>query len=106
MWLTRGRKKVFYLSQRVDGKPRCVYVGTGPGGVARRAARAAQAGPKSHRRSVRRLEGTDASRGGPLDELCAGLDQVVTASLLALGYHRHDRSNWRKRREHREVQDE
>ena|SRR5215208_2696414 len=35
----------------------------------------------------------------PLEELCEGADVLARAALLAAGYHRHNRGQWRKRRE-------
>ena len=105
MWLNRGNRKVFYLCKRVNGKPRQIRVGTGPLAnklaaelEARKAARKAAAKAfTSWTAQVRAVE-------DPLDTLCTDLDQVITGSLLALGFHRHDRGKWRKRREYREVQ--
>jgi hypothetical protein len=104
MWLNHGNRKVFYLCKRVNGKPRQIRVGTGP--LAEKLA-AELEGRKVVRRAAKEACILWAARmhavEDPLDELCAGLDQVVTASLLVQGFHRHDRSKWRKRREYRKV---
>jgi hypothetical protein len=35
----------------------------------------------------------------PVEELCEGVEVLARATLLASGYHRHNRGEWRKRRE-------
>ncbi len=37
----------------------------------------------------------------PIEELCEGAEVLVRATLLAAGFHRHNRGEWRKRREPR-----
>jgi hypothetical protein len=34
----------------------------------------------------------------PVEELCEGVEILARAALLASGYHRHNRGEWRKRR--------
>jgi hypothetical protein len=36
----------------------------------------------------------------PAEELCEGVETLARATLLAAGYHRHNRGEWRKRREY------
>ena len=36
--------------------------------------------------------------GDTVDVLCKGIDRLVTAVLQAMGYHRHHRGEWCKRR--------
>ena len=107
MFLNRGGKKLLYLSNRVNGKPKKTYVGAGPLAdllaaelEERKAARRARAEARAA------WEAKATAADAPLDELCAELDQAAAATLLALGYHRHDRGPWRKKRGHRQVQDE
>ena len=105
MWSTRGSRNLFYLSRRVHGVPTKVYVGTGPSAdrlaaeveARKRARQAVAEACAAQKEAVRAAE-------GPLDELCAGLDQVVAATLLGRGYHRHDRGPWRRKRGRPEVQ--
>jgi hypothetical protein len=107
MWLNRGNRQVFYLCRRVNGRPQQIRVGIGP--LAERLAAELEGRKQVRKASAEACAAWKAKASGaerPLDELCAGLDQMTAASLLALGYHRHDRSKWRKRREHRESQDE
>jgi hypothetical protein len=105
MWVTRGNRSYLYLSQRVRGTPTTVYVGTGP--VADRLF--AEVEDRKHARQAVAEAGAARGAAGraaeePLDELCDQADQVVAAALLALGFHRHDRSKWRKRRERPETE--
>jgi len=107
MFLNRGGRKLLYLSRRVNGKPRKIYVGTGPLADLL----AAELESRKRKRQVAReacaaWKADTRTAEQPLAELCASLELLATASLLALGYHRHDRSKWRKKRERREVQDE
>src|SRR5262245_2284916 len=107
MYLNRGGRKLFYLSRRVNGKPKKIYFGTGP--LAEMVAAELEGRKRARKASAEACAMWRAKVGaaeGPLDELCASLELLATASLLALGYHRHDRSKWRKKRERREVQDE
>jgi hypothetical protein len=103
MWLNRGDRKYFYKSVRVEGRSRKVYVGTGP---AAEAAAAEVEHRQLERKALAEAAAAHAARGcaveGPLDALCASLDEYVAAVLLAHGYHRHDRGPWRKRRDPRQ----
>jgi hypothetical protein len=104
MWLNHGNRKVFYLCKRINGKPRQIRVGTGP--LAEKLAAELETRKAARKAVAEACASGDAQTRAveqPLDNLCAGLDQVVIASLLAIGFHRHDRSKWRKRREYREV---
>lgn len=104
MMSNRNGRQLLYLSRRVNGKPKKIYIGTGPLAeklaielelrkAARKVAGAVRAAWQA---KVRAAE-------DPLDALCADLDQAVAAHLLALGYHRHDRGPWRKKRDPREM---
>src|SRR4051812_46921320 len=105
MWLNRGRRQVFYLVRRVNGQPRQLRVGTGP--LAEKVAAELEV-RKAERKAKAEASASREARVNaaedPLDALCAGLESLITASLLAGGYHRQGRHAWRKRREHREVQ--
>jgi hypothetical protein len=104
MWLNCGNHKVFYRCRRVNGTPQQILVGTGP--LAEKLAAEREVRKAARKAAAEELATWVAQMRAveePLDALCAGLDQVVTASLLMLGYHRHDRSKWRKGREYRKV---
>jgi uncharacterized protein (DUF3084 family) len=100
MWSTRGAKKYFYLMKRVDGRPKKIYLGSGF--VAEAAAAEIEQRRqerKARAEAVATRETELKSAEEPLANLCDGLDEVVTAMMLAAGYHRHDRGTWRLRRE-------
>jgi len=107
MFLNRGGRKLLYLSRRVNGKPKKIYVGTGP--LADLLAAELEGRKRARKATAEAYAAWKAQVGAvenPLDQLCAGLDQVTSASLLAHGYHRHDRGRWRKKREYPEVPDQ
>src|SRR5262245_19194020 len=106
MFQNRGGRKLLYLSRRVNGKPKKIYVGTGP--LADLLAAELEARKRTRKERAETCASWKAQVGAaehPLDELCDALDQVAAASLLTLGYHRHDRGPWRKKREDPEVPD-
>ena len=95
-WETRGGGRYYYKVSRDDGRVRRLYLGTGP--VAELAVRDAElrrAERQARARSQARLEAAEAAS----QELAELADLLVRAALVAAGYHRHDRGNWRKRRE-------
>ena len=95
-WEARGGCRFYYRVVRDDGRVRRLYLGNGP--VAELAARDAElrrAERQARARSQARLEAAEAASR----ELAELADLLVRAALVAAGYHRHDRGNWRKRRE-------
>jgi hypothetical protein len=107
MLLNRGGRQLLYLSRRVNGKPKKIYVGTGP--LADLLAAELEARKRARKATAEACAAWKAKVFAveePLDELCADLEQLTAASLLARGYHRHHRGPWRKKREYRQVQDE
>ncbi len=99
-WETRnGRGRYYTRSQKVGGRVVREYVGTGL--VGELAARS-DADDRAHRRAERdRLEKAIAALAGP-DAVLAGfsgaVDALAAACLLAAGYRRRHRGEWRKRR--------
>jgi hypothetical protein len=99
-WEARPRGGRYYTrSRKVGGRVVREYVGGGLAGelAARqdereRDARLEEAG------MVRRQRARVAEAGVPLDELCDLSDLMVRAALLAAGYRRHHRGEWRRRR--------
>ena len=101
-WERRASKRYYYRSERVGGRPVRRYVGAGGGAAAELAAAAADAGRLGRVAAARerqaereRLRGAEAA----LLELCEVSDIVARAALVAGGYHRHDRGEWRRCRE-------
>jgi hypothetical protein len=97
-WERRGSNLYYYQSQRIDGRVRKKYVGTGE--VAQAIAHADETIRRSRAAHSERarveLEETRtlASVG---EELCEAADILAAAQLVAAGYHRH-KGQWRMRR--------
>jgi hypothetical protein len=107
MWLRRGERKVFYLCKRVAGVPRQVRVGTGP--AAEKMAAELEARKRDRKARAEACAAWEQRVGeleGPLEQLCAGLEQAAAGALLLAGFHRLGRHAWSKRRVNREVQAE
>jgi hypothetical protein len=99
MWDVRGRFKGYYRHQRIGGRPRRVYVGTGP---AAEQAAAEDARRKAQRQAEREFDEADRRRYAvatePLDGLTALVEGLAKAALLGSGWKQHDRGEWRPRR--------
>src|SRR5262245_41364008 len=99
-WHQQGTRTYYYRSVRIGGRPVRRYVGASP---------AAELDAAVER--LRRLEGTieagecrdEEARlreaEVPLLELCGGAELLTRVALAIAGFHRHDRGQWRKRRE-------
>ena len=100
-WQQRGRGLYYTRSRRVDGKVKRTYVGSGP--VAQLAA-ALDAGHRAQRLATTAAKQTLIARLKTVDELTSEFDECVAilteATLLAAGYHQHDRGQWRRRHNH------
>jgi len=100
-WEMRGANGPYYTrSRRVGGHVVREYVGKGPLGQL-------AAELDAEERARRRLE-VEAARqeakryiemDDSVEEFCRQTDAVVRGVLLIAGYHRHNRGEWRKRRE-------
>ena len=89
----------YYRSVRVNGQPRREYVGAGP--VAELAAQfdaLDRAQREAAREAQRAIEDELDEIDGPLIELDTLADALVRAALLAAGYRRHHRGEWRMSR--------
>ena len=100
-WERRERGGLYYTrSRKVDSRVVREYVG---GGVLGELAAATDAqerrrreeGAKARREARERMEALVA----PAEELCEAAEVLTLAVLIAAGYHRHNRGEWRKRRE-------
>lgn len=97
----RGGRLYYYRSRRAsDGRVVKEYVGVGLA-----AELAADADEAARRRERLRREAEKAERERldalekPTEDLCEAVEVLASAALLAAGYHRHKRGEWRKRRE-------
>jgi hypothetical protein len=99
-WETRnGRGRYYTRSERIDGRTKRTYVGTGAIGdigartdMIGRAALTKQAIQLDQRRQELQI-GDDL-----IAELYRDCRLLMQTALVATGYHRHDRGEWRRRR--------
>lgn len=98
-WETRGRHRYYYAARKVGRKVVKTYFGGGPAG---RLAAGSQAEGHARRASRSAAAAAEKARLEPARraaaELDAACDRMLAAALEALGYHRHDRGPWRRRR--------
>ena len=105
-WQAVDGRKYYYRHRRVGGRPRTVYVGAAGSPAAELAAAADHlrrlgreaAARESHAEQARQREVE-----APLLELCELSDVLTRAALLAAGFHRHDRGQWRRCRREPET---
>jgi hypothetical protein len=103
-WERRERGGTYYTRSRKEGgKVVREYVGGGLLGelAARMDAeerRRREEEKATHREERERLDALVA----PVEELCEAAEVIARAALVASGYHRHNRGEWRKRRERRD----
>jgi hypothetical protein len=100
-WERRERGGLYYTrSRRVNGQVVREYVGGGLLGQL-----AARLDAEEHRKRQQELAAWKEEREriealtAPVEELCEAAEILARAALLASGYHRHNRGEWRKRRE-------
>jgi hypothetical protein len=100
-WEKRERGDLYYTrSRKVNGRVIREYVGGGMLGelaawvdaLERRRREQKEARLREERE---RLDALSAS----VEELCDAAEVITSATLLASGYHQHNRGEWRKRRE-------
>ena len=98
-WKTISGKRYLYLSVRVAGKQKTVYVGRGP------------AAEEQYRQIERRQQERAEQRAALTNTIAtvqeahrfakliqAEIALLIKASLVAAGYYQHDRGVWRVRR--------
>ena len=104
-WESRERGGLYYTrSRKEDGRMVREYVGGGVlGEIAaledeyeRRRRQEEAAFWKEERERLEEL-------AAPVDELCEAAEILARATLLAAGYRRHNRGEWRKRRGQEEL---
>ena len=103
-WEQRGHRRYYWRCRRVAGKVKRIYLGRGPD--------AKLAAALDEERALRRVLNRRTSQADreswteacdPLDELIVVTDLLVSTTLLAEGYYRHDRGAWRHRGETRQT---
>src|SRR5262245_35735372 len=99
-WEQRRQKRYFYRSERVRGRAVRRYAGTGAVGEVAATADALRRLNREIEARERQAEETRLREAeAPLLGLCAGAELLSRAALAAAGYRRHDRGQWRRRRE-------
>ena len=87
----------YYQSKKVRGRPRRVYIGKGKAAESAAKLDARQRGERQARIAAWQAERADIEGlDRPLDELIERADELAEAALVAAGYRKHHRSEWRK----------
>lgn len=99
-WEQRRRGGHYYTrSRRVGGRVVREYLGTGSFAEAlARGDAEARARRQERRVAEQSAHEEDAALMSLVEQLVAGTDALVAASLVLAGYHRHHRGEWRRRR--------
>jgi len=94
----RGPYHYYYRARKVGGRVVKEYVGHGPAAVAMAAQDEAT---RVDRRAAAEARRTRQSQLNDLDRVTdaagASIETLLNASLVAAGYHRHHRGEWRRR---------
>ena len=99
-WERRERGGLYYTrSWKEDGRVIREYVGGVLGELAARMD-AQERRLREEEKVIRREEREHLDAlAAPVEELCEAAEVIARAALIASGYHRHNRGEWRKRRE-------
>jgi hypothetical protein len=100
-WERRERGGLYYTrSKKVDGEVVREYIGSGLLGQFAAMEDERQREEKRQRAAFEREERERLEEAlAPVEELDEAAEVLARAALLAGGYHRHKRGEWRKRRE-------
>ena len=101
-WQVVDGRKYYYRHRRDGGRPRTVYVGAAGSPAAELAAAAdhlRRLGREAAARDRQAEQARHREAEAPLLALCERTDVLTRAALLVGGFHRHDRGQWRRRRE-------
>ena len=94
----RGSHRYYYRARKVDGRVVKEYVGHGP---AAEVMAAQDEASRVERRAAAEVRRTRQSQLTDLDRVTdatgASIETLLRASLVAAGYHRHHRGEWRRR---------
>jgi hypothetical protein len=97
-WEQRGNRTYYYRSRKIEGCVVKEYVGGGLAGMlAAREDEARRRRQYAARVALRSDRDTFNATAAAHDELSRAADALMTAALVAAGFHRHDRGQWRKR---------
>lgn len=97
-WQTRNGRKYYYRSQRVDGRVRSIYVGSGAKGFLSALDVALTMKDRDQQRTVLNdLRAQNGQSAALLRELNRQMQLLTHGVLLVAGYYCHNRSEWRVR---------
>ena len=91
-WERRGTRMYYYRSVRRDGRVTKIYYGTG---VIGQLAAAAEARRRGAAKGAQACDDEVVAAVALTHDLCRAVSLMVDASLLAAGYHRPGRHEWR-----------
>ena len=98
-WEQRGHRHYYYRSRKIGGRVVKEYVGAGVAGqLAEREDETRRRNWAAERAALLADRAAFNSASAAHVELSRTTDAILTATLVAAGYHRHDRGKWRKRR--------
>ena len=100
-WQVVDGRKYYYRATRLAGRPVRRYVGAAGSPAAELAAADADRRRLGREAAARERHAEQARQlavEGHLVRLCALSDVLTRAALLASGFHRHHRGQWRRRR--------
>jgi hypothetical protein len=102
-WETRERGGSYYYRKERDGsRVRSVYVGTGLfAESATMLTRMERENREAERAVLRREAERQNQIDAHMDAICDLVDQIITAALIASGFHQHKRQ-WRLKRSEKE----
>lgn len=99
-WITFRNRRYYVRRPRRDGRRCFEYWGTGPKAeqaAAEDALKRAEQLALNQRRKDDQSAWQQANQ--PLDQLAAAAAALMKGTLVAAGFHQHDRGEWRKKRE-------
>ena len=97
-WETRGDRTYYYRSRKIGGCVVKEYIGGGAAGmVAAREDATRRHTQAAGRTALQADRDACAAAAAAHDALDGAADVLMTAALVAAGFHRHDRGPWRKR---------
>jgi hypothetical protein len=98
-WEQRGGQRYYYRSRRVGGRVVKEYHGDGLRALLAIEQDEAERAERAERRAVLADElARIVALETPLTAFCEAAEVLARSALLARGYHRHDRGEWRRRR--------
>jgi hypothetical protein len=101
-WEERNGRSYYYQKKREGSRVRSVYIGAGlVGQFASAADKSTRAELDEKRRALRREIEEQKAVDARIDAVCDLTEKLVTAALIASGFHQHKRQ-WRLKRDGKE----